>query len=151
MEVRQRDEKTSAVLGAAIEVHSVIGHGFLEAVYLNALCCELKMRGVPHFREVAIPVFYKENKLACGYRTDLICFRDLLVGIKAQAGLTDIDVAQVINYLRATELERALLINFGTKRLQIRRLILTGEYRHRMPDDEVDVSGTTESAVCIGR
>ena len=59
-----------------------------------------------------------------------MCFAGLLVELKAQAGLTEIDEAQVINYLRATEIDRALLLNFGTKRLQMKRIILTGEYRH---------------------
>src|SRR5688500_10885846 len=79
-----RDKETSAVIGAAIEVHNQLGHGFLEAVYLNALALELAIREIPYFREVPIPVFYKEAKLACGYRADLICFGGLLVELKAQ-------------------------------------------------------------------
>ena len=125
----ERDQQSSAVLGAAIEVQRVLGHGFLEAVYLNALCEELGRRQIPFRREVAIPVYYKETKLACGYRADLVCYGGLLVELKAQAGLTEIDEAQVINYLRATEIERALLLNFGTPKLQIRRLVLTAAYR----------------------
>jgi GxxExxY protein len=126
---QQRDPQSAAVLGAAIEVHRTLGHGFLEAVYLNALCIELLQRGIPFTREMAIPVFYKEVKLACGYRADLLCYGSLLVELKAQAGLTEIDEAQVINYLRATTLDRALLLNFGTPRLQIKRLILTEDHK----------------------
>ena len=132
-----RDSQTAAVIGAAFEVHNTLGYGFLEAVYLNALCLELMMRDIPFRREMAIPVFYKGERLACGYRCDLLCFGSLLVELKAQAGLTDIDQAQVINYLRATEHERALLLNFGTPRVQVKRIVLTGEYRnHNLSDPE---------------
>ena len=130
-----RDSQTAAIIGAAFEVHNTLGHGFLEAVYLNALCLELMMRDIPFRREIAIPVFYKGEKLACGYRCDLLCFGSLLVELKAQAGLTEVDHAQVINYLRATEHERALLLNFGTPRVQVKRIILTGEYRNKNPND----------------
>src|SRR5258707_1347456 len=108
MDASERDPQSSAILGAAVEVHRILGHGFLEAVYLNALCNELMLREIPHRREVAIPVFYKEAKLPCGYRVDLLCLGSLLVELKAQAGLTEVDEAQVINYLRATEISRAL-------------------------------------------
>jgi GxxExxY protein len=124
-----RDPQTGSILAAAVEVHRVLGHGFLEAVYLHALCKELTRREIPHHREVGIPVFYKGEQLACGYRADLVCFGSVLVELKAQSGLTDVDDAQVINYLRATEISRALLLNFGTPKLQIRRLVLSEEYR----------------------
>lgn len=127
-----RDPQTATVLGAALEVHKTLGHGFLEAVYLNALREELAMREIPFRSEVPIPVYYKEVKLACGYRADFLCFGCLLVEIKAQAGLTDIDMAQVINYLRGTGLHRALLLNFGTTRLQIKRIVLSEEYHNRL-------------------
>jgi GxxExxY protein len=131
-----RDPQSHAVIGAAMEVHNTLGHGFLEAVYLNALCLELASRQIPFRREVPIPVYYKEVKLACGYRVDFLCYGSLLVEIKAQVGLTDIDDAQVINYLRATDCERALLLNFGTARLQYRRLVLTKERREDMLNEE---------------
>jgi GxxExxY protein len=126
---QQRDPQSSAVLSAAVEVHKQMGFGFLEEVYLNALCLELIRREIPFRREFAIPVFYKDVKLSCGSRADLLCFGSLLVELKAQSGLSEIDDAQVINYLRATRFERALLLNFGTPKLQIKRLILTSEYR----------------------
>lgn len=125
------NSQTSAIIGAAITVHNELGHGFLEAVYLHAMCCELRVANIPFQREVPIPVYYKGEKLACGYRADLLCYARILVELKAQAGLTEVDDAQVINYLRASDNEVALLLNFGTPRLQIRRLILTAEYRRR--------------------
>ena len=126
----KRDGQTSAILGAAIEVHMELGPGFLEVVYLNSLCLEFIARSIPHGREVGIPVFYKGTKLSCGYRADLVCFGSVLVELKAQSGLTEADEAQVINYLKATELERALLLNFGTPKLQIKRLVLANERKH---------------------
>lgn len=126
------DERSGAVIGAAMEVHNALGHGFLEQVYLEALCAEFRARAIPYRRQVPIPVFYKAERLPCGYRADLLCHEDLIVELKAQAGLTEVDEAQVINYLRATELEKALLFNFGTPRLQIKRLILTEEFKRRM-------------------
>jgi GxxExxY protein len=125
----KRDLQSGAVLGAAYEVHNVLGHGFLEAVYLNALCLELMMREIPFRREVPIPVYYKETKLACGYRADLLCYTGLLVELKAQSALSPFDEAQVLNYLRATGLERALLLNFGTPRVQVKRFVLTADHR----------------------
>jgi GxxExxY protein len=97
------DTQSAAVIGAAFEMHNLLGHGFLETVYLHALCNELLLGEIPFHREMAIPIYYKEAKLPCGYRADLVCFSSLLVEIKAQAGLTQIDEAQVINYLRATD------------------------------------------------
>ena len=126
-----RDQQTGAILGAAVEVHKVLGPGFLEAVYLHALCLELAGRSIPFRREVALPVYYKEVKLQCGYRVDLLCYEGVLVELKAQSGLTEVDEAQVINYLRATALERALLLNFGMPRIQAKRLILSAEFRKR--------------------
>lgn len=76
-----------------------------------------------------MPVYYKEKKLECGYRADFLCFDSIIVELKAQAGLTDVDEAQVINYLRASNVSIGLLLNFGTPKLQIKRLVLTEDYR----------------------
>jgi GxxExxY protein len=136
------DVQTAAIIGAAMEVHNNLGHGFLEAVYSNALALELMQADVPFRREVAIPVYYKGERLACGYRCDFLCFESILVEAKAQTALSDADISQVINYLRATDCDRALLLNFGVPRLQIRRLILTEEYRRRTPRPSDDVETT---------
>ena len=125
----ERDPQTGAIIAAAFEVHNTLGHGFLEAVYREALCEELRLRGIPFLREQTVPVFYKGTRLACWYKADLICFGDLLVELKAMTALSEVDDAQVIHYLRGTGLERALLLNFGTPKVQIRRFILTAEYR----------------------
>lgn len=129
--VSKRDPQTGEVLGAAVEVHRFFGHGFLEMVYQRALEVELASRGVPTSAQVAIPVHYKGQRLPCGYRADLVCYGELLIELKAQAGLTEIDEAQVINYLRASDIERALLLNFGTPKFQVKRIILTADYKSR--------------------
>jgi len=125
------DSQTHAILGAAVEIHRTLGPGFLETVYQEALCVELQQRSIPFCRQIPIPVDYKADKLNCGYRADLVCFDHILVELKAQRALSEVDEAQVINYLRATDLEKALLLNFGAARLEIKRLILTADYKVR--------------------
>lgn len=117
------DKDTYAVIGAAIEVHRRLGQGFLEAVYQEALEIELVERSVPYQREVAVPIVYRERTLACSYRADFVCYGDVVVEIKAIRQLTDIDKAQVINYLKATGLSRGLLLNFGGASLEHKRLV----------------------------
>ncbi len=120
----QRDEQTYEIIGAAMEVHRQLGHGFLEAVYQEALSMEFVARGVPFQREVELPVFYKSQPLRCGYRADFICYETVLVELKALARLSTIEEAQVLYYLKATGLHRALLINFGAASLEHKRLVL---------------------------
>ena len=124
-----RDSKTYAVIGAAMEVHRELKSGLLEAVYQEALAAELEDRGIPFAREVELPVHYKGRKLRTGYRADLVCFGDLLVEVKAQRALGHVEEAQVLNYLKVTGLEVALLLNFGAPSLDHRRFILTADSR----------------------
>jgi GxxExxY protein len=119
-----RDEQTYQIIGAAMEVHRQLGQGFLEAVYQEALSLEFAARGLPFKREVELPVFYKSQPLRCAYRADFVCFETVLVELKALARLSTIEEAQVLNYLKATGLQRALLINFGASSLEHKRLVL---------------------------
>ena len=121
----QRDPQTYAIIGACMEVHRELGHGFLEAVYHEALQRELKLRDVPFRHEVELPVSYKGESLKCFYKCDLLCFEDIVVEIKAISQLTTGDEAQLINYLKASNIQRGVLINFGTPSLQYKRLIRT--------------------------
>lgn len=128
-ETKERDPQTGAILGAAIEVHKVLGPGFLEAVYHEALAIEFAQGGVPFQREIALPVSYKGQTLACGYRADFVCFGSVIVEIKALPELTTIELAQALNYLKATGFSRALVLNFGQTRLDFKRVVLSSSLR----------------------
>lgn len=119
----QRDPETFALIGAAMEVHRELGHGFLEAVYQEALAIELAARKIPFRREVPLAVNYKGHKLACSYRADFVCYENVLVELKAVSQLTGVDEAQVINEMKATGMQRALLFNFGTPSLEYKRRV----------------------------
>jgi hypothetical protein len=114
----QKDQQSHAIIGAAMEVHRELGFGFLEAVYQCAL--------------------YKGRLLTCGYRADFICYDDFLVETKAIAELTRSDDAQLINELKATGLERGLLLNFGAPSLQFKRLVLTASENLRKSAKSAD-------------
>lgn len=116
-----RDPETFAIIGAAMAVHAALGNGFLEAVYQEALGIELESRGIPFNREVELALMYRGKVMSTSYRVDFICYDSVLVELKALRDLTGIEESQVINYLKASKLGRALLLNFGQPRLQFRR------------------------------
>ncbi len=106
-----------------MEVHRELGHGFLEAVYCEALCLEFVSYLIPYSKEVQLPVFYKNKQLSCSYRADFICYGEIIVELKARGNLTSVDHAQLLNYLKATGCKRGLLLNFGSPTLQVKRLV----------------------------
>jgi GxxExxY protein len=111
-ELLYKDE-VYAVIGAAIEVHRVLGSGFLEAVYQEALELELQYRGIPFERQRMLRISYKGQELSKTYVADLVCYGEILVELKAASSLTGQDESQLLNYLKATGKRVGLLINFG--------------------------------------
>jgi GxxExxY protein len=118
-----RDEKTYKIIGAALEVHKELGCGFLEAVYQEALGREFADQGIPFRSQSVIQIAYKGKPLNKTYQPDFVCFDEVIVEIKAISGLSGIEEAQLINYLKATGLKVGLLINFGAKSLEHKRLV----------------------------
>jgi GxxExxY protein len=110
------DELTEKIIGAAIEVHRVLGPGLLEAIYEEALCVELQLRGIPAQQQVEVDVIYK-GRVIKGQQIDLLVAGEVIVELKAVARLPDVAAAQTLSYLKATGLKRALLMNFGEAKL----------------------------------
>ena len=118
-----RDEKTYKIIGATIEVHKELGCGFLEAVYQEALEREFGCQGISFKSQSIIQIAYKGKPLDKTYQPDFICYEEVIVEIKAISGLTGVEEAQLINYLKASGLKVGLLINFGSKSLEHKRLV----------------------------
>jgi len=110
------DVLTEQIIGAAIEVHRVLGSGLLESIYEEALCVEMRSRGLSFQRQVEVEVNYKGHCIK-GQRLDLLVEHAVVVELKSIAMLPHAATAQVLSYLKATGLKRALLINFGAPRL----------------------------------
>jgi GxxExxY protein len=110
------DALTDAIIGAAIEVHRVLGPGLLESVYEAALCHEFRLRGIAHQPQVAVDVTYKGVTIE-GQRLDLLVQGEVVVELKSLTKLPEVAKAQLLSYLKATGLKRGLIINFGEMRL----------------------------------
>ena len=123
-EILLKDE-VFAIVGSAYEVYNQLGSGFLEAVYQEALELELRARGIPFEAQRSIRISYKRQMLAKAYIADLVCWRQIIVELKAVRLVTSGDEAQLLNYLRATGMRVGVLLNFGSPdRLSWRRRVL---------------------------
>ena len=111
------------IIGAAMAVHNELGSGMREIVYGDALEIEFKLRGIPFQREQTFNVVYKGVELQHKFKCDFVCFKNIIVELKAEKGLTDIDRSQIINYLKITKYPLGILINFGESALMYERYI----------------------------
>jgi len=116
---------TEKILGAAFEVHKFLGNGFQEVIYQRALAHEMRQAGLAFAREIEQDIFYKDHPEPIGTRrADFVVEGKILVEIKALTELEDVHYAQLLNYLKAYRLQVGLLLNFGSKRLTYKRLVL---------------------------
>lgn len=117
---------TEKIIGAAIEVHKFLGNGFQEVVYQRALAVEMRRARLEFAREVEYDIYYKDFPEPIGTRrADFVVAGNVLVELKAITMLEPVHEAQILNYLKAYRLEIGLLINFGEKRINVKRLILS--------------------------
>lgn len=115
-------ELTGKIIGCAMEVHKILGPGFPEKIYQRALAQELTIQGLSFRQEFYIPIQYKNQKIG-SRRVDFLIEEKISTEIKATSALDDLNLNQALNYLEAYHLEVGLLINFGAKSLQFKRLI----------------------------
>lgn len=110
------DELTEKIIGSAIEVHRELGPGLLESIYEQALCYELELQEINYKRQEPTDVIYK-CKVIKGQKIDLLVENEVVVEVKSLSKMPEVAMAQTLSYLKATNLKRGLLINFGEKRL----------------------------------
>lgn len=118
----EKSELTYRIIGAAMEVHRQLGCGFTEKVYQDALEKEFILRDIPYEREKRMQVMYKEEMLESEYIPDFMCFKSIIVELKAVEELESLHRAQAINYTKVAKMKVALLINFGAESLEYERL-----------------------------
>jgi GxxExxY protein len=125
MEKYKHSELTHKIIGCAMQVHSFLGNGFQELIYQRALGLEFSRAGLSYNRELEMPIYYKDHSEPVGTRrVDFLVEGVVLVELKALTSLEDVHLAQILNYIKAYKLEIGLLINFGEKSLNFKRLIL---------------------------
>jgi len=114
-------EETYNIIGAAMEVHKILGCGFTEKVYQDALEKEFIREGIPYWRERPMKVVYKDEVLQSDFVPDFVCYEKIIVELKAVQELDDLHRAQAINYAHVSNMKLALLFNFGAKSLEKER------------------------------
>ena len=107
-------QETYNVIGAAMEVYNVLGYGFKEEVYQEAMERELTLRDIPFERQKIINIYYKEERLQRSYQADIVCYDKIIVELKALPKLSSECEQQLLNYMKATKMEVGMLINFGS-------------------------------------
>lgn len=128
-------DESYAIMGACFEVYKEKGCGFLEAVYEECLAIEFEHRHIPYLGQQELSLFYRDRKLNSSYKPDFVCFDKIIVEIKAVQSLADEHRAQVMNYLKATGYDLALLVNFGHyPRVEYERIVASETLRLQAQD-----------------
>ena len=117
-------EESYAIIGAAQEVHSNLGSGFLEAVYQEAMEMELTDRNIPFISQKELEIKYKNRILKKKYYADIICYDRIIIELKTVKSLLPEHIAQVMNYLKASDMKLGLLFNFASESLELKRIVL---------------------------
>ena len=116
-------DESYAIIGACMKVHRALGTGFLEAVYEEVLEKEFIIQNIPYKKQVQLDLYYEGVKLKKHYRADFVCYDSIIVELKAVAQIPSVFYAQLQNYLKCTNMELGLLINFGTPSLTYKRIL----------------------------
>ena len=119
----EKDPRTHSIIGAAMEVHNIIGPRHLEAVYQECLEIEFELRQILFISQPRLEIFYKDRKLRKFYIPDFVVFEEVIIEIKAEKALTKVDEAQLINSLAVSHHKVGLLLNFGEESLRYKRFI----------------------------
>ena len=117
---------TEKIIGGAIQVHKILGPGMLESVYENCLASELKRLNLKFEKQKSIPIVYKDLKLDCGYRIDMLVEDRILLELKSIEAITNVHIAQLLTYMRFANADIGFLINFNVTKLKngIHRFVL---------------------------
>lgn len=116
-------EETDFIIGTGIEIHKILGHGFLEIVYKDAYEYEFRKRQTQYEREKEFSIPYKDIILPHKFFADFVVFGKIILEIKAKDGIADEDYAQTINYLKCSGCKVGLILNFGRLKLDIKRVV----------------------------
>lgn len=116
-------EECRQIIGACYEVQNTLGSGFLESVYHEALSITFDEMGIPYESEKKLEIWFHNHKLQKTFYADFVCYGSIILELKTCDGLISEHTSQVLNYLKATKYTLGLLINFGTPKVQIRRII----------------------------
>jgi GxxExxY protein len=117
-------EEVYNITGACMEVHNQLGHGFLEAVYQEALEIEFAEKAINYEREVPFQIAYKGNVLKHSYIADFLVFDSIILELKSTTEIHPSHIAQTINYLRSSGKKLGLIVNFGKEKLEYKRIVL---------------------------
>ena len=116
-------DESYAIVGACMKVHRALGPGFLEAVYEEVVEKEFIVQNIPYKRQVKLDLYYEGVQLKKYYRADFVCYDSIIVELKAVTQIPSVFYAQLQNYLKCTNMELGMLINFGTPSLTYKRIV----------------------------